>query len=350
MLQIVFNKDLYKPGDDLKAYITLNIPNKMDIEYGLLNLNYTFKSRESGHNYRKVFIDEKIDFIQPGVYPSGIYNYTINYKIPNNIPPSFRGRLLEGVLEYRCVVGGVEGFTVSRSGHLILKHESGKRSEESLYAITSGDVHLNLLLDDPVKGRVLRGVLSIEEGKDKIKRLSIDLCLYEGYKSQRLLILKNFRESTRCFPLHRIVVSRGDLGRYPFRADLGRLLVGHMIYTSPYSDEDMSFKTYLRLRIYTRDGERTYFRPINWYPYEDVDPSYVEKEVVTMEEKIRRMIIEYFQSHEEGDIIDVMEYLDLKGFNVNIHMLERLFNLLLQEGVIREADENPVLKRYRLNL
>ncbi len=349
MLQVVFDKEIYRPGDTLKAYITLNLPSRLEVDYGVLNLKYVFRSREGDNLFRKTYIDEDISFMDPGTYPAGVYNYNLSYQIPRNVPPSFRGRILEGLLKYTCIIRGGGGFTLSRNGQLLITHAAEDRSEETIYGVTSGEIHINLIMDRPVKGRILRGVLTIEEGKELVRRIGLDLCIYEGYASQKLLIFKDFRETSRCIPIHKIVVSRGDIARYPFRADLGRLLGGRIIYTAPYSDPDMRFQTYLRIKLSTREGDRTYYQPLQWYPFEEADKTYVEKEVMTMEERIRRAIIEYFQTNIEGDIIDVQEYLDVKGFNVNIHMLERLFRILKEEGLIREVDNNPVLKRYRIN-
>jgi len=316
LLNTVFNKQVFRPGETIKAYITLNIPDRIEVEYGQLELRYMFRSREADGGFKKIYIDESLGFMKPGIYSPGVYSYNVTYTVPTNVPPSFRGRILEGVLRYECVVKARGGFSLKRTGELIITRGYESPSQETLYSISSGDIHLTLLLDRPVKGRVLRGVLTIEEGRELLRRILIDLCIYEGYRVQKLLFLKNFRETSRCIAIHSI--------------------------------GDIRFQTYLRLRMITREGMRTYYQPIEWYPYEESEDTQVETEVLTMEERIRRAIIEFFEVNLEGDIIDIQEYLDVKGYSVNIHMLERMIRGLVEEGVIQEADNNPILRKYRL--
>ena len=348
MLNTVFNKQVFRPGETIKAYITLNIPDRIEVEYGQLELKYVFRSREVDGGFKKIYIDESLGFMKPGPYNPGVYSYNVTYTIPSNVPPSFRGRILEGVLRYECIVKARGGFSLRRTGELIITKGYESPSQETLYSISSGDIHLTLLLDRPVKGRILRGVLTIEEGRELVRRIFLDLCIYEGYRVQKLLFLRNFRETSRCITIHSIGVDRRGMGSYPFRADLSRMLGGRAIYTAPYADGDIRFQTYLRLRMITRDGMRTYYQPIEWYPYEESEDTQVETEVLTMEERIRRAIIEFFEVNLEGDIIDIQEYLEVKGFSVNIHMLERMIRGLIEEGVLQEADNNPILKKYRL--
>ncbi len=351
MLKIDFNKEVYQPGDEIKAYITLNIPMDVKIKFGEVRFSYYLIAREGGKTtFMKKILDEDITFMDEGRYLKGVYNYTIKYKLPENIPPTYRGKSLDCMLYYECKVLEKDGYEYVKKGELKITEKPRPSPKEVIYTVGSGKIHLNLTIPEPIIGRTLLGVLSIEQGHDMIRRIALDLCFYEGYQVEKLLLFKGFKETTKCVPLYNIIVVRDEF-RYPLRLDLSKALKGRFVYTSPYEGDLISYKPYLRVRISTREGSRTYHIPIKWYPYfEEEFTKSLAKNVYILEERAKRLILKYFEDYEEGDIIDIQKYLLINGININIYSLEKLLKELIEEELIIVTDDNPILRKYRFNI
>lgn len=350
MLKIEFDKDVYLPGEDINVYISINLPIDTKIRYGILHLRYYIFSRDkSGQSPIKKILDEELRFIEEGHYPKGIYNYRLKYKLPENIPPTYRGRMLDSMLYYECRVVEKHGYEYLKRGELKITEKPGSKPKEVIYSVGSGKIHINLSISEPIIGDILLGVLSIEEGLELIRRSSIEICFIENYRVGKLKIFKGYREDRRCIPIYNIVISR-DIHRYPIRVDLSKALRGRLIYTSPYEDEDISYKPYLKIRLSTKVGERSYQIPIKWYPYFESELSTsIVKDVSIMEERIKKLILKFFEDYYEGDIIDIQRFLSLNGINVNIYTLEKMVEDLIDEELIVVSDESPILRRYKFN-
>lgn len=350
MLKIEFDKDVYLPGDDVNIYISINLPIDTKISFGFIRLRYYIVSREGGgHSPLKKILDEELSFIEEGCYPRGVYNYRVKYKLPDNIPPTYRGRMLDSMLYYECRVVEKQGYEYLKRGEIKITRKPEANPKEIIYSVGSGKIHINLSISEPIIGDILLGVVSIEEGLELIRRLSMDICFIESYRVGKLKIFKGFKEVRRCIPIYNMVISR-DVYRYPIRIDLFKVLKGRLIYTSPYEDDDISYKPYLRIRLSTRGGDRSYHIPIKWYPYTEGELSKsLVRDVHIMEERIKKFILKFFEDFNEGDIIDIQRFLSLNGVNINIYTLEKMMEELIDEELIIVSDERPILRRYRFN-
>ena len=350
MLKIEFDREIYRPGDEIKAYITLNLPVDTKIRFGDLRFTYYMIAREGGKTtFIKKILDEELSFMDEGRYLKGVYSYNIKYKLPDNIPPTYRGRVLDCVLYYECKVIEKDGYEYIKKGEIKITEKPKVKSRETIYTVGSGRIHINLSIPEPIVGKTLLGVLSIEQGLDLIRRVGIDICFYEGYRVEKLRIFKGFKEITRCIPIYNIVISRDEF-RYPLRIDLSKALKGRSIYTSPYDSELVSYKPYLRIRLTTREGGRIYHIPIKWYPhFEEEISEVIAKDVYTMEEKAKRLILKFFEDYVEGDIIDIQKFLLIQGININIYTIEKLLKELIEDELVVVTDDNPILRRYRFN-
>ena len=351
MLKIDFDKEIYRPGDEVKAYISLNLPYDMRIRNGRLRVFYIQMAKEGGKiAFSKPIYENEIEFMEEGRYVKGVYNYDVNFQLPKEVPPTYRGRTLDCILYYICSVTTRDGYEYTRKGELKISVNPADKPKEKIFTVGSGKIHINFISPEPLIGMHLIGILSIETGIENIRRIGIDLCFYECYKIEKLIFFKGFKEVTRCIPLYNVTVNRDEY-RYPVRIDLSNVLKGRSVYTAPYENEDVSYKTYLRFRVSTREGVRTYHIPIKWYPFEEkeLDRS-VEKAVYTLEERARMYTLKYFEEYGEGDIIDIQKFLLMHGININLYSLERILNELLEDEIIIVSDNNPILKKYKVNI
>ena len=351
MLKIDFDKEIYKPGDEVKAFISLNLPYDTRIRYGKLKIFYIQTAKEGGKiTFSRPIYEKEIEFMEEGRYVKGVYNYDINFSIPSEAPPTYRGKTLDCLLYYVCSVLTRDGYEYSKRGELKISISPKEKPKEKIFSIGSGKIHINLVIPDPLIGKHLIGILSIETGIELIRRIGIDICFYEGYKVEKLIFFKGFKEITRCIPLYNITVTKEEY-RYPIRIDLSNVFRGRHVYTAPYENEEISYKPYLRFRVSTREGIRTYHIPIKWYPYEEREIGHsLEKAVYTLEERARIYTLKYFEEYGEGDIIDIQKFLLMHGININIYSLEKILEELVEDEIIIVMDNNPILKKYKVNL
>jgi len=357
MLRVYLDRRYFHPGEDINGRIMLEIFRELYIKKGYINFRYDYLGYDPNRKlvYSKNYLDWEHEFIKSAELRKGKYEYRFNLKIPKDVPPSFRGRYVDGVIKYEAKVEIPYTFDLVSKGEVYIVDKCKKIVKDRLINGGGGDIQFTIVIGDPLVGfKEFNSILMINKGSE-IRRISIELCIGETLEYSHLGIFKNRYHVKRCIARRVLWIGRKPISNIRFKIDLKKPFRGPYIYTSPYISDNIRIMPYLRISFY-RSGRvtKTYEIPVEWYVWSAEE---VKKEIPVIKEEIKKLdsevikrILEYFEKKREGDPLDIHLYLFKKGYYISITELSSILDNLVSNDILEVSAEDPLLRKYRIKL
>jgi len=285
----------------------------------------------------------------------GLYNYNFSFKIPDDSPPSYRGRFIDSVIKYEGLVDSPTLLPYTARGELYVVREYKGKIKEKMIDGGGGDIHFSLLTEEPIIGfQDIKGFILIHRAPN-VRRIAVELCILEMLRHLHLGIFKHEYSVLKCIARRTYIIKGETTKQVRFSISLGKPFKGTFIYTSPYEDKNIRIHPYLRITFYRKGRrEKTYEIPLEWYVWSEREYEHgdtmVEKEISKYRDTLTREILRFFETYEEGDPMDVYLYLSKEGYETSVEEISNLLDELVAHSILLVVSEDSILRKYRINI
>ena len=355
MLDVYLEKKYYYPGDEVRGSLVLNMYRDAVAKNGIIKMSYIYLGYDPMRNiiYKKEYLDWKHEFIKKEKLNKGVYTYEFKFNLPEEIPPSYRGRYIEGVLKYEASVEIPPYPRIVKKGEIYIVSKTSEKIREKVVSGGGADINFTLIFNDPLIGfKELKGVLILHEARN-VNRVTIEACINEWIGYTHLKLFKHRYSISRCLARKNYVIRGLATRQLRFTIDLGKPFRGTYVYTSPYFDENIRIMPLLRI-IFHRAGRppKEYEIPFHWYVHGETEAieTYIDKEVKVYMDIVSRDILRYFEEYDEGDAMDIYLYLTKKGLSISIEEINKILDDLVDREILEISSDDPILRKYRIKL